>query len=285
MGAGRPGRSRSNWRRATRHAGTDKCLPQSLSFGGGAARDGNGRGVRNLHARTTVHVADRVQSVVGGTIRKETQACETQLGALALWRSGALALWRSGALALLIVSAIVPTRYPAHVEIVLKPPPASIQFAVRASMGFGAYAHHVSGCCIPAVCSRFMVYVHFSRSIQSSQWHLLGQYYFLKIPSTIGRVKRGSQFPRQPLPGLRDWLELPKFSEHTFKLRIGCVCNGENSSAIHAGVPVSDGRTRPVRPLRGGAGTRVRVLCSHGPRLGASVRWRRGPWRRWPDEL
>ena len=101
MGAGRPDRSRSNWRRATRHAGTDKRLPQSLSFGGGAARDGNGRGgVRNLHARTTVHVADRVQSVVGGTIRKETQACETQLGALALWRSGALALWRSGALAL-----------------------------------------------------------------------------------------------------------------------------------------------------------------------------------------
>ena len=99
MGAGRPDRSRSNWRRATRHAGTDKRLPQSLSFGGGAARDGNGRGgVRNLHARTTVHVADRVQSVVGGTIRKETQACETQLGALALWRSGALALWRSGAL-------------------------------------------------------------------------------------------------------------------------------------------------------------------------------------------
>ena len=68
-----------------------------------------------------------------------------------------------GALALLIVSAIVPTRYRAHVEIVLKPPPASIQFAVRASMGFGAYAHHVSGCCIPAVCSRFMVFVHFSR--------------------------------------------------------------------------------------------------------------------------
>ena len=47
-----------------------------------------------------MHVADRVQSVVGGTIRKETQAYETQLGALALWRSGALALWRSGALAL-----------------------------------------------------------------------------------------------------------------------------------------------------------------------------------------
>ena len=240
MGAGRPDRSRSNWRRAARHAGTDKRLPQSLSFGGGAARDGYGRGVRNLHARTTGHVADRVQSVVGGTSRKETQACGTQLGALALWRSGALALWRSGlplalwrsgalalwrsgALALWRSGALALWRSGALAlwrsgalncigdctHAVPCPCRDCSQTATRLNSVRGARVNGIRCVCAPCVRllhSRRLLSFHGLRTFLSYQFnrlneHLLGQYCFLKSITDHRLSKARKSIP----PSARAW--------------------------------------------------------------------------------
>ena len=188
-------------------------------------------------------------------------------GALALWRSGALALWRSGALALwrsgalnytgdcthavpsLPMSSLFPNRHPP-------------QFSSRCARQWDSVRMHTM---CPVVAFPLSALVSWSSYISLVSTIFIRTVLFSKSITDHRLSKARKSIP----PSARAWtaglVGLPRFSEHTFKLRIGGVCNGETSSAIHAGVPASDGRTGPVRPLRGGAGTRVRVLCSHDP--------------------
>ena len=73
-------------------------------------------------------------------------------------------------------------------------------------------------------------------------------------------------------------LKLPRFGGHLNTVRRRCP-DVEESSALRAGVPASDGRAGARGPHARGAGTRVRVLCASGPQLGAAGRSRRGSSR------